>query len=88
MSARVEITVTARHPIIGQAAIYKLGNGRGFRAGFREWRFGIPMDHIGDADSAHGALLRAAAHMARVNETPAAAAILLRTIASEIEAGE
>jgi hypothetical protein len=46
------------------------------------------MDHIGDADSAHGALLRAAAHMARVNETPAAAAILLRTIASEIEAGE
>ena len=74
--------------IIERAGIVMLGNGRGFRAGFRSNRFGIPLDHFGEASSAHGALLRAVANMAVGNETPEAAAALFRKVADEIEAGE
>jgi len=74
-----------RHPIIELAYVQLLGHGRGFRAGFREWRFGIPIDHHANDPSAHGALLRAAAHMGVTNDGAAMTGAFLRDLANEVE---
>lgn len=73
--------------IIDSAFIELLSHGRGFRAGFREWRFNIPMNHYGSGDSAHAALLRAVAHMAKINTSREETAKLLRAVANEVEQG-